>query len=57
MMKRGVRVEQEINAIIFGVDGFLFVLVIVASVLWVGRRNTKRFGLRRWRKKRSLLIW
>ncbi len=39
--------KGEINAILFGVDGFVVVLVFVASMFWVGWWNIERFGLSR----------
>jgi hypothetical protein len=39
--------KGEINAILFGVDGFIVVLVFVASMFWVGWWNIKSFGLSR----------
>ncbi len=55
--RRFAMMKGEIDAIFFGVDGFVVVLVFVASMFWVGWWNIERFGLSRWWKKRSLVVW
>jgi hypothetical protein len=39
--------KGEIDAILFGVDGFVVVLVFVMRMFWVRWWNIKRFGLSR----------
>ena len=45
--RRFAMMKGEIDGILFGVDGFVVVLVFVASMFWVGWWNIKRFGLSR----------